>query len=425
MRYSQWSHNQPVSLNSRRVVITGLGAVTAAGVGVPMLWDALLAGRSGIGLITRFDTTGMDSRIGGEVKDFQPQAYLDARLRPKRLARQAQFALVAGKEAVADAGLDGASLRARRCGVVLGSALCNAEEIAANAMQIQERGVGSVRPTALTLINIQTQATAMVEMFGLENVPAFCLSTACMSGITAITNGRDMIEAGDCDLVICGGTDAPLSVTPAAELVQAGLCSSRNDEPGRASRPFDRERSNGLMAEGAGVVILESMEAALERGAVPYAEIIGDHACRDPEGGAPGSGLVRTMQMAMDNARCARETVDYVSAWGCGDPELDRNETNAIKHVFGPHAYRLAVSSIKGVIGNPLGAAGALQVLAGAMSLRHTLLPPTANLDHHDLDCDLDYIQGKPRRVKARNVLVSAHGLGGGNTCVVLSALQK
>jgi 3-oxoacyl-[acyl-carrier-protein] synthase II len=425
MNYSHWTHRNPTASDRRRVVVTGLGAVSAAGVGVPILWDALLKGRSGIGTITRFDTSGMDSRIGGEVKDFHPQLLLDARLRPKRLSRQAQFVLVSGQEAVSDAGLDAAALQRRRCGIVLGSALCNAEEIAANAMQIQHRGVGSVRPTALPLINIQSQATAMVEMFRLENIPAFCLSTACMSGITAITTGRDMIQAGQCDLVICGGTDAPLSVTPAAELVQAGLCSPRNEEPGRASRPFDRERENGLMAEGAGVVILESLEAALARNATPYAEIVGDHACRDPEGGVAGSGLARTMQTALDNAQCAPEMVDYVSAWGCGDPELDRTETNAIKQVFGSHAYRLAVSSIKGVIGNPLGAAGALQMVAGAMSLRHELLPPTANLDHHDLDCDLDYIQGSARRVRARNVLISAHGLGGGNTCVVMSAPRK
>ena len=399
-----------------------MGAVSAAGIGVAALWEALLAGRSGIGPITRLNLPGMESFIGGEVKDFHPAKLIEPRLRPKRLSRQAQFALVAGEEAVADAGLDGAALRRRKSGVVLGSALCNAEEIAVNAVQIHNRGAGTLRPTALPLINIQSQAIAMLEMFSLENVPAFCVSTACMSGITAITTGRDMIQAGDCDLVICGGTDAPLSVTPAAELVQAGVCMSRNADPSRASRPFDRERDNGLMAEGAGVVVLESMDAAMERQARWYGEITGDHTCRDPEGGSTGSGLGVTMQTALDNARCSACDVDYVSAWGCGNPELDRAETNAIKDVFGSHAHILAVSSIKGVIGNPLGAAGALQMVAGAMSLRHGLLPPTANYDHRDLDCDLDYIQGGPRRIRARNVLISAHGLGGGNSCVVLSA---
>jgi 3-oxoacyl-[acyl-carrier-protein] synthase II len=423
-KYAHWTHRDPTPEANRRVVITGLGAVSAVGVGVAELWESLLSGKSGIDTITRFDTTGMSSQIGGEVKNFNAQHLLGSRLRPKRLSRQAQFALVAGKEAVADAGLDEAALQRRKCGVVLGSALYNAEEIATHALQIEDRGVGSMRATALPLISVQSQAAAMTEMFRLENTPAFCVSTACMSGVTAIATGCSMIESGECDLVICGGTDA-LSMCPAAELIQAGLCSTRNEEPARASRPFDRERENGLMAEGAGVIVLESFEAAAARKAEPYAELIGDHACRDPEGSASGGGLAQTMQTALDNAGCAPENVDYISAWGCGDPDFDRMETEAIKQVFGAHAYRLAVSSIKAVVGNPLGAAAALQVIAGAMSLRHHLLPPTANYDHHDLDCDLDYIMGRPRRVRARNLLVNAHGLGGGNGCLVMSALRK
>ncbi len=234
-----------------------------------------------------------------------------------------------------------------------------------------------------------------------------------------------MIRSGRVDTVICGGTDAPLGRSPMTECVQFGMCSTRNNEPARASRPFDRERDNGLMAEGAGVVILERLDMALDRGARPYAEIVGDYTCRDPAGTPPGTGLTDTIRMAMQNARCSENEIDYVSAWGCGDPVLDRMETLSIKQVFGERAYELAVSSIKAVTGNPLGAAGPLQLVTCALAFRHGLLPPTANFEHVDVDCDLDYIQGAPRRARPRRILLNAHGLGGGNTCVVLAPSSK
>ncbi len=420
MNQSRWNspYSQP---RERRVVITGLGAVSAAGVGVAALWRALLEGQSGISTITLFDASNLRSRIGGQVRDFDPEKVIEPRMKPRRLARQAQFAVAAAAEAVADAGLDNAAMQAARGGVVLGSALCNADEIAENAVSIDTRGISSIRPTALTAINLQTQATAVTDLLGLENVPAFCVSTACISGIDAVTAARDMICSGRADTVVCGGTDAPLGRTPMTECVQFGMCSTRNDEPERASRPFDRERDNGLMAEGAGIVVLESLDSALERGARPYAEIVGSHTCRDPAGTPAGAGMAQTIRMALKNARCPETVIDYISAWGCGDPTLDRMETRAIKEVFGDHAYNLAVSSIKAVTGNPLGAAGPLQLVTCALAFRHGLLPPTVNFEHRDIDCDLDYIQGAPRRARPRRILLNAHGLGGGNTCVVLA----
>ena len=409
----------------RRVVITGLGAVCAAGVGVPALWQALLAERSGIGPITLFDPTGLPSRIAGEVRNFDPAKLIDARLKPKRLARQAQFAVVAAAEAVDDAGFARKELQAQRCGVVLGSALSNPQEIAANVRQMEARGAASVRPSMLPAINIQGQATAVAELFELQNSPAFCVSTSCMSGISAVTTARSMILAGQSDVMICGGTDAPLDHSPATEMIAAGMCSFRNDEPERASRPFDRERDNGLLAEGAGVVILERLDMALDRGATIYAEILGDHSCSDQDGTPPGSGWPQTIRTALQNALCDPSLVDYVSAWGCGDPLLDRMETQALKEVFGSRAHDLAVSSIKAVTGNPLGAAGPLQLAASAMSIRHGLLPPTANYEHGDIDCDLDYIQGAPRRARPRRVLLNTHGMGGGNTCVILGPAPR
>lgn len=424
-RWQQQSYLPQSGATERRVVITGVGAVSAAGVGMPALWQALLEGRSGIGPITLFDPSGGPSRIAGEVKNFDPVKLIDARLKPKRLARQAQFALVAAAEAAEDAGLDNKALRARQCGVVLGSAMSNAQEMAAYMREVENDSASTFRPSVLPVISMHNQVTVMIEQFELENSPSFNVSNACMSGINALVIGREMIRSGKTDTMICGGTDAPLERAPASSLMGAGICSYRNDEPEKASRPFDRERDNGVLAEGAAVLILENLDAALDRGASIYAEVLGDHTFNDPPGSGPGTGWVNTMRTAMQNARCDPALVDYVSAWGCGDPRLDQAETSAIKEVFGERAYELAVSSIKAVIGNPLGAAGALQMAVGAMSIRHGMLPPTANYEHADLDCDLDYIQGAPRRARPRRMLLNMHGMGGGNTCVVLGPPPK
>ncbi len=404
-------------------MITGLGAVSAAGIGVSALWDSLLAGRSGIGLITHFDPAGMESRIGGEVKDFHPLKLIEPRLRPKRLSRQAQFATVAAVEALADAKLTNQLLRARQGAVILGSvasSLLDAEEA---SLKVERSGAQFASASAAPRMNMQGQATALVELMELENAASLCISTSCMGGIDAAAIGARMIRAGECDFVVCGGTDAPFARMSAAIFSQAGQMSLRNEEPERASRPFDRERDNGLLAEGAGIVILEDLESARARGVQPYAEILASHTCRDARGSMPGTGLAVTMRAALDNAARNDMEIDYISAWGCGDPQVDRYETAAIKETFGARAYEIAVGSIKAVTGNPLAAAGALQLIASSLSFRHDLLPPTANYEHADVDCDLDYIKGSPRRARLRNILVNAHGLGGGNTSVVLSRL--
>ena len=420
MNSRSWQQAYLPPPTERRVVITGLGAVSAAGIGAPALWQALLAGRSAISEISRFDVSDMKSRIAGEVKDFDPVKLIDARLKPKRLARQGQFAVVAADEAVRDAGLSAAALRPRRCGVTLGSASCNTGEIAEAALRVDSRGPSQLNPSTMGIFNMQSQVSAVIDLLGLENVPSLSVAGACTSGLDAAAYGYYLIHSGQADVVICGGTDSPLSRTGSSVLIQAGICSTRNDEPERASRPFDRERDNGLMAEGAAVVILERHDLAMERGAKPYAEWLGNFACRDQQGTEPGSGLGFTMRTALQNARCSEREVDYISAWGCGDQTIDRLETAAIKEVFGERAYDIAISSIKAVTGNPLGAAGPLQLVASALSLRHNLLPPTANYEHGDIDCDLDYIQGPARRSKPRRILLNAHGQGGGNTCVVL-----
>ncbi len=407
---------------SRRVVVTGLGAISAAGIGYPALWDSLLNCRSGIAPITRFDATGMESRIAGEVKNFDPIRMIELRLKPKRLSRQTQFAVVAGEEAARDAGLDSRSLRGVRVAVIVGSALGALEAVTESALRIQEMGVLRGDPTAVSMGNQQAAALAIAELLEVEEAFAMSVSNACISGLDAIKLGSELIRANRFDVVICGGTDAPISRTPWAEFTLAGLNTTRNEEPQRAVRPFDRERQTGLLAEGSGIVVLEEKEFAKDRCAKLYVEIVGEHACVDPDKARGGSGLVQTMRGAMRNAACDPAEIDFISAWGCGHPLLDRVETEAIKEVFYRRAYDIPVGSIKGVIGSPLAAAGALQTIAVALSYQYKIIPATTNWEHRDADCDLDYVAGKSRRVNLRKSLLNAHGLGGGNTSMVFAA---
>jgi 3-oxoacyl-[acyl-carrier-protein] synthase II len=417
-RSHAYQHQLPTR---RRVVVTGLGAISALGIGVQPFWQSLLEGRSGIGTITRFNTEGMTSTIAGEVKDFDPVRLIEPRLKPKRLSRQAQFAIVAAAEAVQDAGLNRKFFRSKRIGVVVGSSIASLDSVTGSALQIQEKGAWNGNAAAVAMGNLQSSAIAVGESLEIEDLMAMGLSNACVSGIDAVKTACDLIRVGRFDTVICGGTDAPISLTPMAEFVILGLNSRRNEEPERASRPFDRERDTGVLSEGCGIMVVESRESALERGAAPYLEIVGEHSNIDPEKDRPGGGLEGTMRGAMENAGCKMQEVDYISAWGSGHPMLDRFEIESIKRVFGAHSRQLAVSSIKGAVGNPLAAAGALQLIASSLSYRHQMLPPTANYEYGELDCDLDIISRRPRRIRLRHSLINSHGLGGGNTSMALA----
>lgn len=421
MNYVPQTHHRFSRIpDQRRVVITGVGAVSAAGIGAPLFWEALLEGRSGIGPITRFDPAGIESRIAGEVRDFNPAKLIEHRLKPKRMARQSQFAVVAAAEAVRDAGLSPAEFTGRRVGVIVGSAICALDAVTESALRMQSKGVANGNPIAVLMGNLHAAALAVADSLSIEKAFAMGISTACISGVDAIKIGCDCIRAGRFDTVICGGTDAPVSRTPWAEFTIGGLNATRNDEPTRAVRPFDRDRVTGLLAEGGGIVVIENEQTALDRGAEPYAAILGDHSCIDPDKESSGSGFAPTMRGALENAGCKTRDIDFISAWGCGHYALDRTETQAIKEVFGKHAYDLAVSSIKGVIGSPLAAAGALQVIAMSLSHRHGVLPPTVNNEFRDIDCDLDYVAGRSRPMNVRRSMLNAHGLGGGNTSMIL-----
>ncbi len=404
----------------RRVVVTGMGAVSAAGVGTKALWDALLAGRSCIGRISQ-PAAGLPISVAGEVRDFDATRHIEAWQRPRRMGRVMQFAVAAGREAFLSAGLRTEDLQERKVAVMIGSAVSSYGDFETSAVQVEKRGASSITPTNIAASNFQAPAIAVAQMLKTDHVSAFGVSNNCTSGTDAIGNAVDMIRLGRYDIVVAGGTEAPLTPAVTSIISASGICTTHSI-PEEASRPFDRDREGGVIGEGAGVFILEEREAALERGAKPLLEIFSFHMHPDMRRDLPGSGLEYTMRGALENASCRPQDIDYISAWGCGAPLIDRCETEAIKAVFGDDAYRVAVGSIKGTIGIPLGASGPLQLIVTACAHRDGVLPPTVNWRHRDLDCDLDYIGGGMRRARLRKSLINAHGLSGGNISLLVGS---
>ncbi len=411
-------HQRPAA---RQVVITGLGAVCAGGNSAPELWQSLLEGQSGIGPITRFDASGMSSNIAGEVKGFDPMRLIEPRLKPKRLARQAQMTLVAAAEAVRDAKLKTGSFTNQRIGVVIGSAIANVGAVAESGARMHEKGPAYADASIILACNLQGTALAVADLLHIDQALAMMVSTGCASGLDAVRVSYDLIRAGRFDTVICGGADAPLTKTPYAEFDLLGMNSRRVGDPTEAVRPFDRESDDSVLAEGAAILVLENAGTAADRDATAYSEILGAYAAVDPDRFMKGSGLELTMRGALQNAHCQPSDIDFVSAWGCGSPASDRNETYCIKQVLGPRAYDVAVGSIKGVTGSPLGAAGVLQIVATSLSYKYDLIPPTLNSEYSSVDLDLDYVRNCPRRVRLRKSLINAHGMGGNNVSMVLA----
>ncbi len=405
----------------RRVVITGMGAVSAAGVGTKALWDALLEGRSCIGRITQPVAHGLPISVAGEVKNFDPTRHIESWQRPKRMGRVTQFAVAATREALRDAGLGPGDFKERRVAVVIGSAVSTLGVFEDMAVRVDRGGAGAVTPVGISASNLQASAVAVAQTLQTDHVSTYGIANNCTSGTDAIGNAVDLIKMGRYDYVVAGGTEAPLSPAAASIISASGICTTRSN-PEEASRPFDREREGGVLGEGAGVLVLEERESAIARGVRQYLEILSYHTYPDLDRERPSSGLEYTMSGALESAGCHPRDIDYVSAWGCGHPLFDRCETDAIKAVFGDDAYRVAVGSIKGTIGIPLAASGPLQMIAAAFAHRDGQLPPTVNWEHQDLDCDLDYIGGKGRRARLRKTIINAHGLGGGNISIVVGS---
>ncbi|MBN1268494.1 MAG: beta-ketoacyl-[acyl-carrier-protein] synthase family protein [Kiritimatiellae bacterium] len=408
-----------------RVAVTGLGVLAANGNGVEAFWRSLVKGQSGIGPITFFDASALPCRIAGEVKNFRPEDYFDGEFKPRRLARFTQLVLAATRMAFDDARLDRNDLLlAAPIPIVLGVSTSAVDVIENQWSRMQKRGARAV--SAITAPTGFPQAAVnAISRFLAVPTQLLTLSTACPAGLDAIATAAERIRTGRAEIAVAGGTDTPITPLTIASFAASRSMSTRNDEPARASRPFDRDRDGGVMAEGAGVVFLENLEHALARGARVYAEITGTGSQSDAPGAEPGSGLADSMHLALANAACRPDQVDYVCAHGPSDRVIDRMETESIKKALGAHARKIAVSSIKGVTGNPLSAAGPLQIVAAALSVQTGTIPPTANYEHPDPQCDLDYVPGKARRANLECVVINSHGIGGTNSSLVLQKVDE
>lgn len=411
---------------SQRVVITGLGAVSPCGNDVASTWDAMLAARSGIGPVTRFDAAGLPCRIAGEVKGFDGEARLGKRA-VRRLGLFMQYAIAASDEAVADAGYDlaridggegGAWPDPERFGVYVGSGIGGFPEIVAEAETLLSEGIERVSALFIPRSLINLAAGQVAIRYGAQG-PSLCLATACAVGNHAIGEAWRAIRCGDADVIVAGGAEASITPLGYGGFMNMKALSRRNEEPARASRPFDRDRDGFVMSEGAAVVVLEALEHAVARGARIYCELVGYGSTTDAHhvtAPAPGgAGAARCMARALQTGGLTPEDVDYINAHGTSTPANDPAETAAIRTVFGRHADRLAVSSTKGVTGHLLGAAGGLEAVATCKALQTGWIPPTANLEHADLSCDLDYVPGGARQSWPRVALSNGFGFGGTN----------
>jgi 3-oxoacyl-[acyl-carrier-protein] synthase II len=410
-------------IKRNRVVITGMGVLAPNGIGLEAFWESLLAGRSGIGPITLFDAADLKSRIAGEVKGFDPADYIEPELKPRRMARHTQFAYAATMMALRDAGLNisEADLPSPTP-VVVGVSTSAMDIIERSISNFEERGLNGMSPTAVGALTPQAPANVIADRIG-ARANAATVSSACPSGLDAVAAAVAMIEAGDAELALAGGADAPITKHTFAAFIATGLSSCRNAEPSKASRPFDLERDSGVISEGAGMFVLENAERAQARGARIYLEITGYARQRDRAPDEPASGLIDSMTLALANARRTPQDVDYISAYGPGHPILDAAEVRYIKEVFAEHAYTVPVSSIKGVTGNPLAAGGPFQIAASALSFRDQLITPTANYETADPECDVDVVAKRPRRAKLNCILMNVRGLGGSTSSLIVERM--
>jgi 3-oxoacyl-[acyl-carrier-protein] synthase II len=410
----------------RRIVITGIGMVTPLGNDTATTWRSLKEGSSGIRTVTRFDAAAFPSRIAGEVRDFDAVGFLGAK-EAQRTDPFIQYALAASLMAIEDARLAISPSGSTRTGVLVGSGRGGVATYERNLLALHAKGPRAVSPfvTPMTLVNMASGYIA--RRIGAKG-PCLDVSTACATGTHALGEAMKIIQRADADIMIAGGSEAALSPLVLAGFCQANALSRRNDAPEQASRPFDRDRDGFVLSEGAGVLVLEELGHAGKRGAQIYAELAGYgltadafHITRpDPE----GEGAARAMQLALADADIDPSQVEYVSAHGTGTVQNDVVETLAIKRAFGEHAKKLAVSSIKSMLGHMLGAAGAVEAAVTTLALRDGVIPPTMNLDHADPACDLDYVPNKGRIKKCSCALSSSLGFGGVNGALVLKLMR-
>jgi 3-oxoacyl-[acyl-carrier-protein] synthase II len=405
----------------KRVVITGLGAVTPIGIGKEKFWNSLIQGKSGIGLITRFDTTEFDTKIGAEVKDFNPSDYIDKK-EAKRMDRFTQYAVVGAKLAIEDGNLNLDKLNLDKVGVVIGVGIGGMETMETEYGKLRDRGPSRVSPLFIPMM-ISNMAPGQISMtFGFRG-PTMTVTTACASSTHAIGEAFRMIKSGNVDMVVAGGADA--SITP---ISVAGFCSmkalsTRNNDPKKASRPFDKERDGFVMGEGAGILILEELNHALSRGANIYGEIVGYGSTSDAfhitQPDPEARGATRAMELALGEAAASHEDVDYINAHGTSTYFNDKLETLAIKNVFKDYAKYVNISSTKSMTGHLLGAAGGIEAIAAIMAIKEGIIPPTINYEHPDEECNLNYTPNKAVKRDIKYALSNSLGFGGHNGTVL------
>ncbi len=399
-----------------------LGSLTPLGSELELFWQNLIAGKSGIAPVTRFDTTEFDCKIGGEVRDFKPEEFMPIK-ETRRTDRFVHYAVGAAKKAVVDAGIDMSKEDANRIGVLIGSGIGGMETIEDQVGTLVRKGPNRVSPFMIPML-IVNMASGYVSMLLGAKGPNLAVVSACATATHALGEAARTIVHNDADIMIAGGSEAAIT-----QMGYAGFCamkamSTRNSEPERASRPFDAQRDGFVMGEGAGVCILESLEHARKRHAKIYCEVVGYGITGDAyhmSAPAPeGEGAARSMMMALGHAKLNPDQVDYINAHGTSTPVGDKCETQAIKKVFGEHAKKLAVSSTKSMTGHLLGAAGAVETAACALAIRDGIVPPTINYENPDPDCDLDYVPNKARQMKVDVCLNNSLGFGGHNATIIV-----
>ena len=409
--------------NGRRVAVTGLGFVTPIGSDLETVWSNLVEGVSGVGPITHFDASNYSTRIAAEVKDFEPERYMD-RKTARHIGRYCQFALGASQQALAHAGLDPGEMDPDDVGVIVSSGIGGMEEIEKSHTALMERGVRRISPFTVPMM-IADMAAGIVAMHTKAGGPNYAIVSACASSGHGIGEAAEIIKRGDAKAMLAGGAEATITPLTMGAFCQIKAVSERNDEPEKACRPFDLGRDGFVMGEGAVMFVLEDLEHARARRARILAEVVGYGASADmhhftaphPE----GAGAIRAMRKALNKAGIEPEKVDYVNAHGTSTKLGDIAETKAIKEVFGEHAYRLAVSSTKSVHAHLLGAAGAMEAAACVLAIDRGLIPPTINLDDQDPECDLDYVPNRARQAKVDVAVSNSFGFGGHNATLVIS----
>ncbi len=409
-------------MRARRVVITGLGVIAPNGIGKEAFWTAATAGKSGIGPITRFDASEFPTQIAGEVNDFDPTEFLEAK-EARRTDRFSQLGIAASLLAVQDAGLKLEREDCHRIGVFLGAAAAGLGYAQAQYDTFLEKGYRRINPHIIYAAFSDACAGNISLNLGLKG-PSTTIAAACASGAAAIGLGFQAIHSGEADVVLAGGADAPVTSMIVASYCSASALSTRNKEPERASRPFCMDRDGFVLAEGGGIVVLEALERAIMRGARIYAEVSGFGMTCDSyhmtQSAPEGEEAARAIRLALKEAKTEPQTVDYLNAHGTSTPINDRVETMVIKKVFGDHAYNLPVSSIKSMIGHTHGACGGIETIACALAIESQIIPPTINYDKPDPECDLDYVPNRARRGRVNVVLKTSFGFGGKNAALVL-----